>query len=284
MGYRALLAVLLMCCLTLISACSTAAVGTTTEGLTYEQIKSLTYEQVKGTGLANKCPQLSDFARGSLTLEPNQTYRVTDLCLEPTSFFVKEEAATKRQEPTFVPAKLLTRTTTSIDAVEAELQVSPDGVLTLKEKDGFDFQPITVQLPGGERVPFLFTIKELVAQSQPGATVINTSTDFEGTFKVPPYRSALFLDPKGRGLASGYDTAVALPAQGDSPEYAKANVKMAEVAEGHLSLQVAQVDGSTGEIAGTFESEQPSDTEFGAHEPHDVKIRGVFYARVRPAA
>ncbi|MCS6782428.1 MAG: photosystem II manganese-stabilizing polypeptide [Gloeomargarita sp. SKYBB_i_bin120] len=283
MGYRGLLAVLLMCCFALLSACSTA-VGTTTEGLTYEQLKSLTYDQIKGTGLANKCPQLSEFARGSLTLEPNKTYQVTDLCLEPTSFFVKEEPTTKRKEPTFVPAKLLTRSATSIDAVEAELQVSPDGVLTLKEKDGFDFQPITVQLPGGERVPFLFTIKELVAQSQPGATAINTSTDFEGTFKVPPYRSALFLDPRGRGLASGYDVAVGLPAQGDSPQYAKANVKVAEVAQGHLSLQVAQVDSSTGEIAGTFESEQPSDTEFGAHEPHDVKIRGVFYARVRPVA
>ncbi|MEN9208125.1 MAG: photosystem II manganese-stabilizing polypeptide [Gloeomargarita sp. GMQP_bins_120] len=284
MGYRALLSVLLMCCLILVSACSTAAVGTTTEGLTYEQIKSLTYEQVKGTGLANKCPQLSDFARGSLALEPGKTYRVTDLCLEPTSFFVKEETTTKRKEPTFVPAKLLTRATSSIDAVEADLQVSPDGVLTLKEKEGLDFQPITVQLPGGERVPFLFTIKELVAQTQPGATVINTSTDFEGTFKVPPYRSALFQDPKGRGVATGYETAVGVPASPDAPEFSKANVKIAEVAEGHISLQVAQVDGSTGEIAGTFESEQPSDTEFGAHEPHDVKVRGVFYARVRPAA
>jgi len=283
MGYRALLAVLLMCCLALVTAC-TPAVGTTPEGLTYEQLKSLSYEQVKGTGLANKCPQLSDFARGSLSLTPGQTYRVTDLCLEPTSYFVKEEPLNKRQEATFVPAKLLTRATSSIDAVEADLEVAPDGVLTLKEKDGLDFQPITVQLPGGERVAFLFTIKELVAQTPPGDTVINTSTDFTGTFRVPSYRSALFLDPKGRGLATGYDNAVALPARADDPELGNANVKTAEVQEGHLSLQVAQVDGTTGEIAGIFESEQPSDTDLGSREPLDVKIRGVFYARIRPAA
>ncbi|MEN9214914.1 MAG: photosystem II manganese-stabilizing polypeptide [Gloeomargarita sp. DG02_4_bins_56] len=283
MGYRALLAVLLMCCLTLVTACA-PAVGTTAEGLTYEQIKSLSYDQVKGTGLANKCPQLSNFARGALNLTAGQKYQITDLCLEPTSYFVKEEPLNKRQEATFVPAKLLTRATSSIDAVEGDLEVAPDGVLTLKERDGIDFQAITVQLPGGERVPFLFTIKELVAKTEPGSTVINTSTDFEGTFKVPSYRSALFLDPKGRGLATGYDNAVALPAQADDARLAEANVKAVEISEGHLSLQVAQVDGSTGEIAGTFESEQPSDTDLGAREPLDVKIRGIFYARVRPAA
>lgn len=32
---------------------------------------------------------------------------------------------------------------------------------------------------------------------------------------VPSYRGATFLDPKGRGAATGYDTAVALPAAGD---------------------------------------------------------------------
>jgi photosystem II oxygen-evolving enhancer protein 1 len=282
MGYRALLAVLLMCCLTLVTACA-PAVGTTAEGLTYDQIKSLSYEQVKGTGLANKCPQLSDFARGSLSLDANQKYQITDLCLEPTSYFVKQEAVNKRQEATFVPAKLLTRATSSIDAVEADLEISSDGVLTLKEKDGIDFQAITVQLPGGERVPFLFTIKELVAKTQPGQTVINTSTDFSGTFQVPSYRSALFLDPKGRGLATGYDNAVALPAQADDARLGGANVKTIDIGEGHLDLQVAQVDGSTGEIAGTFESEQPSDTDLGAREPLDVKIRGIFYGRVRPA-
>lgn len=35
---------------------------------------------------------------------------------------------------------------------------------------------------------------------------------------MPSYRGATFLDPKGRGAATGYDTAVALPAAGDDGE------------------------------------------------------------------
>jgi photosystem II oxygen-evolving enhancer protein 1 len=154
--------------------------------------------------------------------------------------------------------------------------------LTFTEKDGLDFQAITVKLPGGELVPFLFTIKNLVAQTQPNLTSINTSTDFEGTFKVPSYRGAAFLDPKGRGVVSGYDNAVALPAQADDEELTRTNVKRAEVLNGKISLQVAKVDNTSGEIAGTFESEQPSDTDLGAGEPKEVKIRGLFYGRIEP--
>jgi photosystem II oxygen-evolving enhancer protein 1 len=40
------------------------------------------------------------------------------------------------------------------------------------------------------------------------------------------------------------------------------------------------VDGETGEIGGIFESIQPSDTDLGAKEPVDVKVRGIFYAKV----
>lgn len=38
------------------------------------------------------------------------------------------------------------------------------GNVDFKEEDGIDYAPVTVQLPGGERVPFLFTIKELQAK------------------------------------------------------------------------------------------------------------------------
>ncbi len=38
------------------------------------------------------------------------------------------------------------------------------GNVQLKEADGLDYAPVTVQLPGGERVPFLFSIKELDAK------------------------------------------------------------------------------------------------------------------------
>jgi photosystem II oxygen-evolving enhancer protein 1 len=55
-----------------------------------------------------------------------------------------------------------------------------------------------------------------------------------------------------------------------------------ETIPGKISLQVAKVDSRTGEVAGTFESEQPSDTDLGAAEPKEVKIRGIFYARIEP--
>ncbi|MFK0730125.1 MAG: photosystem II manganese-stabilizing polypeptide [Gloeotrichia echinulata GP01] len=272
MRYRALIVAFLALCLGLVTACS--------DGPSSNSTDILTYEQIRGTGLANKCPQLSETSRGSISIDSTQSYAIKELCLEPTQFFVKEEPANKRQQAEFVAGKLLTRYTSTIDQVQGDLNINPDSSLTFAEKDGLDFQAITVQLPGGERVPFLFTIKNLVAQTQPGLTSLNTSTDFEGTFKVPSYRGAAFLDPKGRGVVSGYDNAVALPAQADDDSLTRTNVKRTDVLSGKISLQIAKVDNITGEIAGTFESEQPSDTDLGAGEPKEVKIRGLFYAKV----
>ncbi|MBK1988306.1 photosystem II manganese-stabilizing polypeptide [Sphaerospermopsis aphanizomenoides BCCUSP55] len=272
MRYRALIVAFLALCLGLITACSDAP-STSSRDL-------LTYEQIRGTGLANKCPQLSETSRGSIALDNSKSYTIKELCLEPTNYFVKEEPANKRQEAEFVAGRLLTRYTSTIDQVQGDIKINPDNSLTFVENDGLDFQAITVKLPGGELVPFLFTIKNLVAQTEPGLTSINTSTDFEGSFKVPSYRGAAFLDPKGRGVVSGYDNAVALPAQADDDELTRANVKRAEILSGKISLQIAKVNSSTGEIAGTFESEQPSDTDLGAGEPKEVKIRGLFYGRV----
>ena len=62
------------------------------------------------------------------------------------------------------------------------------GNVNFKEEDGIDYAPVTVQLPGGERVPFLFTIKELNAKGSLGG--------FGGDFVVPSYRGSSFLDPK----------------------------------------------------------------------------------------
>lgn len=274
MRFRAVIATLLALCLGLLTACSEGPSAST---------DLLTYDQIKGTGLANKCPQLTETSRGSIPIDAKQSYIIKELCLEPTNFFVKGEPANKRQKAEYIAGKLLTRKTYSLDQIQGELKVNKDGSLTFVEKDGFDFQAATVKLPGGESVPFLFTVKGLVAQSQPGMTSINTSTDFEGSFRVPSYRGAAFLDPKGRGVVSGYDNAVALPAQSDNEELIRANVKRADVLNGKISLSVAKVDSSTGEIAGTFESEQPSDTDLGADEPEEVKVRGIFYARIEPA-
>jgi photosystem II oxygen-evolving enhancer protein 1 len=274
MRYRAFIVAFLALCLGVLTACS--------EGPANATDVPLTYDQIRNTGLANNCPQLAETRRSSIPIDSSQSYVLTDLCLQPTTFFVKEEPANKRQEAEFVPGKLLTRFTSSIDQVRGDLKVGGNGSLTFVEKEGMDFQPITVQLPGGERVPFLFTIKGLVAQSQPGLDSINTSTDFEGNFNVPSYRGAVFLDPKGRGVAAGYDNAVALPSQADKENLNRTNVKRVQTLKGSISLQIAKVDSRTGEIAGTFESEQPSDTDLGAAEPKEVKIRGIFYGRVEP--
>lgn len=276
MRYRALIVTLLAFCFSLLTACADSSVAMGKEALTYEQIR--------GTGLANTCPQLEETSRGSIPIDSGKSYTLTNLCLQPTSFFVKEESSSKRQKAEFVPGKVMTRYTSSIDAVQGPLTVNSDNSLTFTEEEGLDFQAITVQLPGGERVPFLFTIKSLQATTQPGLTSINTSTDFEGEFRVPSYRTSNFLDPKGRGLTTGYDNAVALPAQADSEELRKENVKRFQLDKGKISLQVAKVDSATGEIAGTFESEQPSETDMGSREASDVRIRGIFYARVESAA
>jgi photosystem II oxygen-evolving enhancer protein 1 len=260
MRFRALLVAFLALCLGVLTACSDAPSAVLNRN-------ELTYDEILNTGLANKCPQISEFTRGTLPLERGKSYVVTDLCLEPQEYFVEVEPTNKRDVATFVLGKLLTRDTTSLEQMTATLKVAEDGVLTLKEEDGIDFQPVTVQLPGGERIPFFFTMK-----------------GFEGDFKVPSYRGAGFLDPKGRGVVTGYDNAVALPASADSEDFERANVKATELGKGTMSLQVTKVDASTGEFAGVFESEQPSDTDLGAKDAEEVKIRGTFYGRLEERA
>jgi hypothetical protein len=75
------------------------------------------------------------------------------------------------------------------------LKVDGSGNVELQEEDGIDYAAVTVQLPGGERVPFLFTVKNLQAKGSLDA--------FGGEFTVPSYRGSTFLDPKVRdgGLA-----------------------------------------------------------------------------------
>ena len=276
MRYRAIIATVLALCLGVLTACSE-------EPSDFVDKSQLTYDQVLGTGLANKCPRLASGRRGTIEVATDTTYKIKDMCLQPIEFYVKEEPTNQRREAEFVPGKLLTRSTSSLDQIVANLKLNQDGKFLFQEIDGIDFQPITVQLPGGEQIPFLFTVKGLTAQSPSGLEDINTSTDLEGDFKVPSYRGALFLDPKGRGVASGYDNAIALPAQADDEELERANVKRYTEGKGHISLQIEKVDQVTGEIAGTFESDQPSDTDLGAQEPEEVKIRGIFYGRIEEA-
>lgn len=275
MRYRALISMFLAVCLGILTACSSAA--------TDVDKRNLTYDDILNTGIANSCLDLPETSRGSIAIDADTKYVVKDLCLEPKRYFVKEEPVNKRQKAEFIEGKLLTRYTSSLEQIRGEVVPAEDGTLTFKETDGIDFQAVTVLLPGGEEVPFLFTIKNLVATTAPGQTAINASTDFEGEFRVPSYRGQVFLDPKGRSVASGYDNAVALPARADDNDFSRANMKEFVSRNGEMSLNVTKVDPETGEIAGVFESEQPSATDLGAEEPEEVKVSGIFYARVEPA-
>ena len=275
MRYRALVAAFLALCLGVLTACSDNP-----QNISKDQ---LTYDDILNTGLANSCPEISETSRGSLPIDSSQTYILTDLCIEPKEYFVKEEPTNKRKEAEFIPGKILTRYTSTLDQITGVISSDANGVLTFKEQDGIDFQAITVLLPGGEEVPFLFTVKNLVATTEPGSTAINSSTDFKGEFNVPSYRGQVFLDPKGRSVASGYDNAVALPARADDEDFTRANVKEFVARKGNMSLNITKVDSETGEIAGVFVSEQPSATDLGAEEPEDVKIQGTFYGRIEPA-
>lgn len=275
MRYRAFVAAFLALCLGVLTACSDNP-----QSISRDQ---LTYDDILNTGLANSCPQISATSRGSIPVDASQTYLLTDLCIEPIEYFVKEEPVNKRKEAEFIEGKKMTRYTSTLEQITGTIASDSQGVLTFKEQDGIDFQAITVLLPGGDLVPFLFTVKNLVATTEPGATAINSSTDFVGEFKVPSYRGQVFLDPKGRSAASGYDNAVALPARADDDDFARANVKEFVSRKGTMSLNITKVDSSTGEVAGVFISEQPSATDLGAEEPENVKVQGTFYGRIESA-
>jgi photosystem II oxygen-evolving enhancer protein 1 len=267
MRFRPLLALVLALCLTLVSACSGGAKAVDRANLTYDDIHN--------TGLANDCPTLPDSARGTISLDPSARYQLKEICMHPSEVFVKGEPANKRQEAQFVAGKILTRFTSSLDQVYGDLKVSGDK-LTFKELGGIDFQPITVLLPGGEEVPFTFSSKELLASAS--GTSFSTSTDLKGNYRAPSYRTSNFLDPKGRGLTTGYSSAVGLVPAGD--EFTGETVKRYVDGTGTMDLSITKVDPSTGEFAGVFTAIQPSDTDMGTKDVVDVKITGELFGRL----
>ena len=271
MKNRSIIACFLALCLGVLTACSSS--GDVNK-------RDLSYDDILNTGIANSCLELPESSRGTIPIEAGKQYAIRDLCIEPREYFVKEEPVNKRQKAEFIEGKLLTRYTSSLDQIQGTIDTNNDGTLTFTEIDGIDFQPATVLLPGGKEVPFLFTMKKFQGTTIASADSINTSTDFEGEFNVPSYRGQVFLDPKGRSLASGYDNAVALPGLADDKRFSNANVKEFVSRKGKMSLNITKIDSDTGEIAGVFESEQPSATDLGAEEPEEVKVKGIFYGRI----
>lgn len=270
--FQAAIALCLAACLTLLTACSGGAKAIDRADLTYEDIQN--------TGLANDCATLPESARGTISLEAGSRYQLKEMCFHPSTVAVKGEPANKRQEAQFVDGRILTRYTSSLDSVYGDLTVEETG-LRFKELGGIDFQPITVLLPGGEEVPFTFSSKLLDATAE-GAN-LSTSTDFEGPYRTPSYRTSNFLDPKGRGLTTGYSSAMGLVPAGDDVELRKENVKRYVDGSGTMNFSITRLDAQTGEFAGVFTAIQPSDTDMGTKKVVDVKVSGELYGRLEKA-
>lgn len=255
------------------------------EAFTKAEKDSLSYLQVKGTGAANRCPQV----QGSGSINVNGKAKLVDLCMEPISWQVEEDVSDKKGnvKQEFVNTKLMTRQTYSLDGISGTME-QKDGKLTFTEEDGIDYAATTVQLPGGERVPFLFSVKDLIAKGSTSGP-IKEGFEMGGAVTVPSYRTGLFLDPKGRGTTTGYDFAGALAAaqtggalseeEGGSEKLFKENNKRFEVLKGDVEFQVKHVNSEEKEFDGIFVSTQPSDTDMGAKVPKNILTKGIFYAR-----
>jgi photosystem II oxygen-evolving enhancer protein 1 len=248
------------------------------QALTKSEINELSYLQVKGTGLANRCPEVI----GEGTIVPKAGARLVDMCIEPKAWAVEEEVGKAgKTEKKFVQSKVMTRQTYTLDGVEGKLE-SNGGNIVFTEQDGIDYAATTVQLPGGERVPFLFTVKDLVAKGNGNA--FKPGFQMGGDFNTPSYRTGLFLDPKGRGGTTGYDMAVALPGlqsgeDGDD-ELFKENNKTFDVTAGRIEMEVNKVNIEEQEIGGVFVATQLSDTDMGSKVPKKILTKGIFYGRI----
>jgi len=249
------------------------------QALTKNELNSLSYLQVKGTGLANRCAEVI----GEGSIKPTNGQKLVDMCIEPKAWAVEEEIGKGgKTEKKFVNSKVMTRQTYTLEGIEGTL-ASNGGNIVFKEKEGIDYAPTTVQLPGGERVPFLFTVKDLEATGK--GDTFKPGFQMGGDFTTPSYRTGLFLDPKGRGGTTGYDMAVALPGlqsgeQGDDDLFGENN-KTFDVTKGRIEMEVNQVSNEDSEIGGVFVATQLSDTDMGSKVPKKILTKGIFYAKVQ---
>ena len=275
MRIRSLLAVVLALCLTFFTTACSGGNDANRGG------SNVTYDDISNTGKANDCPTIGDSARGSIPLVAGQKYELRGICMHPVQVYAKEEPKNIRQQAEFVEGKILTRYTSSLDEVYGDLTVTESG-LQFQEKGGIDFQPITVLVPGGEEFPFSFSSKSLKATAD--GVAITTSTDFEGTYRTPSYRTSNFIDPKGRALTTGVQYAQGLIALGgDEKDLEKDNNKRYIDGVGTMSMSITKVDPETGEFAGVFTAIQPSDSDMGGREVVDIKVTGELYGRLEEA-
>ena len=110
-------------------------------------------------------------------------------------------------------------------------KVGSDGSVNFQEKDGLDYAPVTVQLPGGERVPFLFTVKEFTGK---GNVPIAATSSSRPTV-VPPSSTR-------RAVVVPLVTTTPLPSRRALiPKSSKRKTKRTHRLEGFRRLQRRQV-------------------------------------------
>lgn len=56
------------------------------QALTKAEVNQLSYTQVKGSGLANRCPEV--VGEATLNIASGKKYKIVDLCIEPKSWQV----------------------------------------------------------------------------------------------------------------------------------------------------------------------------------------------------
>lgn len=269
MSYRSILAVLLGFVMLVTSACS---------GAPQASDGPLTFDQIHNTGLAAICPEVDETARGKIDIAPGETLALNNLCFQPVKIEVEEERRTGEKE--FISTKSFILKGATLGPALGQMVAKGDD-LEFDVLSGMISQPTTVQLPGREQVPLLFSVNDLQAIAPGSASGIDRSSEFNGNFKVFGYRGSSFLDPRARGSETGYESAVGLQAAQD--EFVKSS-KVDEVTEGNMSIQIARVDPLSGEMSGSFVSYQMSSDEQGTLESKPVRIQGLFYAHVADQA
>merc|ERR1712107_95269 len=105
-----------------------------------------------------------------------------------------------------------------------------------------------------------------------------------GEFDVPSYRTGGFLDPKGRGMYTGYDQAVALPAlQADGKdgqeELFKETNKVFDIGKGAIEMEVNKVNQDLGEIGGVFSPSSRRTPTWAPRRPRPSCSRASSTAR-----
>eukprot|EP00887_Chlorella_sp_A99_P001153 scaffold14.g1153.t1 len=277
--------------------------------------RKITQEQraaAQGSGLANTCPILEGGTPGSITdVAPGQ-YQIERFCMEPTSFKVKEESQFKGGDAEFVPTKLLTRMTYTLDQAGAGRcscrmrapQPKAPGRRPAAEAAGAapaccavcaacSAPQMSGKLTVGSKGEIALSREEdgldyaAVTVKLPGGeeapflfSIKNlqakgTADGIAGTFDVPAYRGSSFMDPKGRGGSTGYDFHTGLQAANDVLE--RQDNKTATLRHGEA---VFAVDVETGEVAGVFSTVQPVSDDQGNKDPTDVLTQGIWYAKL----